>query len=101
MFIFNARWLEYTVALLKKYHPDAKIIVGGGYPTLFPGKCLTEYPIDAVVIGEGEATLLHLINKFNNYSDPEFEAKFPFDGYGLKTEGGCQAFPRKKEHSFR
>lgn len=97
MFIFNARWVDYAVKLSIKYHPNAKIIIGGGYPTLFPEKCLTEYEIDACVIGEGEATLLHLINKFYNFADLLFEEKFPFDGYGIKTKEGELILSLKKE----
>ncbi len=88
MFVFNIRWLRLAVALSRKYHPHAKIIVGGGYPTIFPEKCLTSLDIDSVVIGEGESTLVHVLNRYNSYSDPVFEEKFPLDGYGEKLPDG-------------
>ncbi len=88
MFVFNVRWLGMAVSFSRKYHPQAKIIVGGGYPTIFPGKCLQDYDVDSIVIGEGESSLVHILNRYNNFSDPTFETKFPFDGYGEKAENG-------------
>jgi len=88
MFVFNEKWVETGVELSKKYHPEAKIIVGGGYPTLFATRCLESHDIDDVVIGEGDATFLHLMNKYNNFKDSEFEDRFPFTGYGTRDENG-------------
>lgn len=97
MFVFNVRWLQLAVSLSRKYHPDAKIIVGGGYPTIFPESCLQNLKIDTVVIGEGESSLVHILNRYNNFSDPDFEKKFPFDGYGEKAEDGTiRIVPLKK-----
>lgn len=86
MFIFNARWLNMAVELSRLHHPEAKIIAGGGYSTVFPRDCLKNHDIDSVVIGEGEATLVHLLNRFNRFMDRDFEEKFPFDGYGEKND---------------
>jgi len=88
MFVFNQRWLIQAVEFSRKYHPQAKIIVGGGYATIFPGKCLTEMAVDAVATGEGETTLVHLLNRFNRFKDTVFEEKFPFSGYGEKNGDG-------------
>lgn len=88
MFVFNVRWLKMAVSYSRKYHPHAKIIVGGGYPTIYPEKCLEDYDVDTIVIGEGETSLVHILNRYNNFSDPAFEKKFPFDGYGEKGRDG-------------
>lgn len=88
MFVFNIRWLESVVSLSHHYHPHARIVVGGGYPTIFPKECLQQYDVDHVVIGEGESTLVHVLNHYNGFHDPSFENKFPFDGYGMKTASG-------------
>jgi anaerobic magnesium-protoporphyrin IX monomethyl ester cyclase len=94
MFVFNIRWLRQAVAFSRKYHPQAKIIVGGGYSTIFPEKCLKDLEVDTVVIGEGEPTLVYVLNRYNHYSDPAFEAKFPFNGYGEKDpEGNIRVVP--------
>lgn len=88
MFVFNVKWVETTVKLSRKFHPDAKIIIGGGYPTLFPEHCLKTNDIDDAIIGEGEATILHILNRYNNYRDPEFENKFPLGEYATKDKDG-------------
>jgi anaerobic magnesium-protoporphyrin IX monomethyl ester cyclase len=96
MFVFNIRWLKLAISLSRKYHPDAKIIVGGGFPTIFPEKSLRELDIDNVVIGEGESSLVHILNRWNNFRDPAFEARFPFDGYGEKSgDGHIRVVPLK------
>ncbi len=86
MFVFNERWVADAVKLSRKFHPEAKIIIGGGYPTLFPERCLKRFDIDDAVIGEGEATLLHILNKYNNHQDVEFDKKFPPGPYATKDE---------------
>jgi radical SAM superfamily enzyme YgiQ (UPF0313 family) len=87
-FIFNLKWIGMAVKLSKKYHPNAKIVVGGGFPTLFPERCLNDLDVDDVIIGEGEATFLHILNRYNNHHDAVYEAKFPFTGYASKDANG-------------
>ena len=95
-FIFNARWVQEAVELSRIFHPQAKIIVGGGYPTLFPERVLQKNDVDDVIIGEGEATLLHIINKYNNYTDKSFKEHFPFAGYATRDSSGhIQVFPSR------
>ena len=88
MYVFNERWVADAVKLSRKFHPDAKIIIGGGYPTLFPERCLKKHDIDDAIIGEGEATFLHILNKYNNHQDAEFDKKFPRGSYATKNEKG-------------
>jgi radical SAM superfamily enzyme YgiQ (UPF0313 family) len=85
MFVFTTKWVDTVVKLSRKHHPKAKIIIGGGYPTLFPERCLKENGVDDIVIGEGESTLLHILNKYNNHKDAGFEKRFPFQGYASKN----------------
>lgn len=95
-FVINVRWLELAVSLSRQYHPQARIIVGGGYPTIFPERCLREHGVDTAVIGEGEATLVHILNRYNNFRDNQFEDQFPFDGYAERTaEGKIEVVPKK------
>lgn len=96
MFIYNEKWIDKAVALSRKYHPNAKIIIGGIYATLFPDRIIERNHVDDVVIGEGEATFLHILNKYNGFSDIEFESMFPFDGYCSKNETGEVVFSKKK-----
>lgn len=96
MFIFNTRWIRDAVRLSREYHPHAKIILGGGYPTLFPERSFTDHDVDAIAIGEGETTFLHLVNKYNCFHDEKFENQFPFEGYGIKDLRGTPVIvPRK------
>lgn len=88
MFVFNCEWVDFVVKLSRKHHPNAKIILGGGYPTIFPEKCLMDHDINDVIIGEGEDTFLHILNRYNNYTDSDFEEKFPFNGHAYKTTDG-------------
>ncbi len=98
-FVFNVKWVEDAVKLSKKYHPDAKIIIGGGYPTLFLERCLKRHDIDDAIIGEGEATFLHILNRYNNHQDVEFDKKFLSGPYASKIKEG-QIDKIKGEHRF-
>jgi len=60
MFVYNCRWVADAVRLSREFHPNARIILGGGYPTMFPRKCKQEYGIE-VISGEGEPGLLRAL----------------------------------------
>jgi len=51
-------------ALTKKINPQIITIVGGPHATALPAETLAEKSIDFVVIGEGEITLLEIVDKF-------------------------------------
>lgn len=87
-FVFNERWVALAVELSRRYHPEAKIIIGGGYPTLFPQRIFERLDVDDLVLGEGESTFLHLLNRYNQHHDAAFEEKFPFDGYSTRNATG-------------
>ncbi len=97
VFVFNHKWVQCAVEHSRRFHPKAKIVLGGGYPTLFPEKCLTDYDVDHVVIGEGESAFLHILNGYNAFQDDAFSEKFPFDGYGLKQSDGKALIVPKKQ----
>lgn len=85
-FVFNVKWVETAIKLSKIYHPNAKIIFGGGYATIFPERCLKTLEVDDLVVGEGESAILHILNKYSGHHDPEFEEKFPIEGHISKNE---------------
>ncbi|MFH1799452.1 MAG: cobalamin-dependent protein [Candidatus Omnitrophota bacterium] len=96
MFLYNIRWVELAVKLSRQYHPEAKIIIGGGYPTVFPKEAVEKHDIDFAVIGEGEAAFLHILNKINNHTDLQFEKSYPFENYATKDDAGkVVVVPRK------
>lgn len=87
-FIFNYKWLEFAVDFSTQYHPNSKVIIGGGYPSLYPERSL-DYPgVNGIVIGEGEDTFLYLLNYFNGVKQIDFESQFSLSGYGVKDEDG-------------
>jgi len=97
MFIFTVKWVDLAVRLSRRYHPHARIIIGGGYSSVFPERALRDHDADYAVIGEGEATFLHILNRLNTYTDEIFEARFPFEGYALKdAEGKVVVVERKR-----
>jgi len=97
MLVYNIKWVEAIVKLSKHFHPEAKIIIGGGYPTIFPKMVIEKHGVDYAVIGEGEATFLHIINKLNNNEDKQFEKKFPFNNYAYKDENNQVIVVSRKE----
>ena len=42
----------------KELRPEMKVIVGGVHASIYPGQVLENFPVDCVVIGEGEVTYL-------------------------------------------
>lgn len=60
-----------TARLVRDTVPDAVIFVGGHHASLIPGDFLfAGSPIDAVVIGEGEATGIELVDAIERGDDP-------------------------------
>lgn len=58
---------------LKKVFRKSQIIIGGPHATVVPENILREFPIfDVAVVGEGELTLLELIQSFKDFSVLKF-----------------------------
>lgn len=55
-----------TALLAKEHNPSVKVVMGGMHPSFMYRQLLTNYPVDAVCIGEGEATIVELIEAFEN-----------------------------------
>ena len=59
----------YKVAdIAKKVDSGVKVITGGAHPTAFPEDVLKNRNIDIVVLGEGENTIVDLVQKIENGS---------------------------------
>ncbi|MEK6893472.1 MAG: radical SAM protein [Nanoarchaeota archaeon] len=50
-----------VIELIKKQYPGVKIVLGGVHPTVMYEQLLNNFPIDCVIIGEGERTLVELL----------------------------------------
>ncbi|MDI3281341.1 MAG: cobalamin-dependent protein [Bacillota bacterium] len=69
---------------VKALNPKAAVVLGGPHPTLLPEGVLAEEAVDFVVLGEGEETLLELIETLAGEGKDLAEIK----GLGYK-EGGA------------
>jgi radical SAM superfamily enzyme YgiQ (UPF0313 family) len=64
---------------------DIPIVFGGPHPTLLPKEVLSHDSIDYVVIGEGEASAVEMVNALNSDSPAEMISKIK--GIGYKNNG--------------
>jgi len=78
---------------LKALWPALRIVWGGYFPTVHAGTCLADPMVDAVVLGQGEATVAELIPALARGLDPTGIA-------GVQTRGGVGP-SRKLSPSFR
>lgn len=60
------KYVKWLIRVLKKYHRGKKIIVGGSVGTSIPFIILEKTEADIVCIGEGEDTILELIDALQN-----------------------------------
>src|SRR5215467_2379231 len=67
---------------LKAWNPDFPVILGGWHPSLLPKQTLEAPFIDYVVRGQGEETLLELVQHIESGSAPDFVS-----GIGFKRDG--------------
>jgi len=59
-----ANSVQKIVALIKKKFPDKKIIIGGPHCTIQKDESLNEIQADIAVIGDGELTILDIVDAF-------------------------------------
>ena len=63
-FTANRRGMGAVAKLIRQYHPQAHITVGGPFVTALPLDTLRYFPdIDTAVIGEGEETFMELLER--------------------------------------
>jgi radical SAM superfamily enzyme YgiQ (UPF0313 family) len=54
---------------LKKQHPDKPIVVGGPHATFEHESCFRSAPVDFIVMGEGEETIVDLLDALSGCGD--------------------------------
>jgi len=59
------------VKIIKDSNSEIKIVVGGPHATILYNQMLNHFPIDYIVLGEGEITFLELMNAIHNNKDIE------------------------------
>jgi radical SAM superfamily enzyme YgiQ (UPF0313 family) len=64
--MFSCQWpaTRQLIVRLKKEFPEVPIVMGGEHPTGMPEFTLKEAPVDAIVMGEGEETIVDLLDYF-------------------------------------
>lgn len=72
--LFNE--MVYIANEIKKYGPDTKIIGGGAHASSLPKETLTNSPLDIVVIGEGDFTILDIVEGKNLADIPGIAYKY-------------------------
>ena len=91
--MFTSHWIYVRELIrdIREQFPNAFIIMGGEHPTGFPEFSLQQAPLDAVVIGEGEETIVQLLDHLRR--------KLPLDevhGVGFRnTDGAIRVNPRR------
>ena len=62
--------LRTMARIARQEAPRCAVVAGGPHATHYPGRCLEEPALDAVVIGEGEATFPDLLDALAGHADP-------------------------------
>lgn len=63
------QYVKWTSGLLRKMHPGIKIVLGGLLASTLPLFLMEHLPIDFVVAGEGEETIVELVDAVSNGAD--------------------------------
>lgn len=90
LMIINYKWVHHVANVAKRIKPDIKVIVGGGYASILPDRVLDDGNVDFIVIGEGEETLLNILE---TGFDAEKLAGAP--GVGFRDGSGRKAINRR------
>ena len=90
MFTSNWVYVREIVKDIRARFPSAKLIMGGEHVTGFPELSLEQAPMDAVVLGEGEEIVVHLLEHFAKEAPLE-----ELDGVAFRSsDGSIQVKPR-------
>jgi len=63
------KYVKWLIKLLKAYHPEKKVVIGGSVGASIPHIILDKTEADIVCIGEGEITVVELVNALENAKD--------------------------------
>jgi len=66
-YIWNIRQILGIISSVKKILPDAKIILGGPEISYEYEAILEDYPIDKIIVGEGEQAFYDLLRRFKRF----------------------------------
>lgn len=77
------RYVKWLIGILRRRHPDKKIMLGGSVGTSIPKIILEKTEADIVCKGEGEITVVELVNALQNGIDLK-----TVDGIWFKGQDG-------------
>ncbi len=91
---FTTRYSLFKTALksLRSIAPNIPIIAGGIHPTLYPQDVIENDGVEVVVLGEGEATLVELLKRFNDSGHLEADG---LDGVAWRVDGKTVINPKR------
>jgi len=78
------RYVKWLIEIIKKYHPDKKVVIGGSVGTSIPHIILGKTQADIVCMGEGEITIFELMMALQDKK----EALHEVDGIWFRNDDG-------------
>lgn len=90
--IFTHEWpaISRLIEIIKDRHPDIPVIVGGEHVTSMPEFCLLTSKADYLVLGEGEETIVELLDAISRGTPPA-----ELLGIGYRDGGEVVVNPRR------
>jgi len=87
--MFSCQWpaTRLLIADIKRRFPNTPVVMGGEHANALPELSLFQSPLDVVVLGEGEETVVHLMDYFSGKTAPEDIPGIVFrkDGQAVST----------------
>lgn len=80
-----------AICRLKEEHPDKIVILGGPGPTDLPTEILENFPVDIIVVGEGEETIVEVMQALDSGRDLSSVA-----GIAYRENGQVFSNPRRR-----
>jgi radical SAM superfamily enzyme YgiQ (UPF0313 family) len=91
-----------TAKAVKRFWPNALIVLGGHHVTQFPKTCLEHKEIDFIIQGEGEMPMVHLAELIKNqpvHAMPKADELKKIRGIGFRQENDIALNPPAWAHS--
>jgi len=85
----EALMLHHAAQIVRSAKPHVPLFAGGPYPSSDPARSLSDRNIDAVVVGEGEVTLLELARCIQEEGPAWKSSLSTIPGMALRSENGA------------
>lgn len=69
MFTMHSKGAHDVAKIVKEVNPQTLVVFGGSHPSALPDWVLQDTNVDVVVIGEGEVTLMEIVEKYEKGQD--------------------------------